>query len=87
MGWKPVELSEAILLYRDSRQIIEITRELAAQDDELDWAREDLAEAAWDLKLAVTDDDQRRMNMYGDECRRLLMVVRLRARQLRENGE
>jgi len=47
----------ALTVYRDGRLIVEATRELAVQHDNLRWLREDLEEALLDLKLAWLDLD------------------------------
>lgn len=45
-------------LYRDGRRILDLTRDLAVDDDHLRWAREDLEDVLLDLKLGVLDADE-----------------------------
>jgi hypothetical protein len=62
---------DARSLYRDGKLLIDATRDLAATNDLLRWAREDLEEELLDLKLAVIDGNEFEM---PDQIRAVLAM-------------
>lgn len=80
-------IRDALDIYRECLGLIEITRDVALVNDAVRWDREDLIEAAMDLKLAVIDLDRRRTAIYSDECIVLMMTLRLRIRELHNESE
>lgn len=75
----------ALRVYQQGRSLVDFTRATAEWDDPLQWLREDLSEAALDLKLAVIDGDRDRTAVYLDECRELITAIWVRLYELGEN--
>ena len=74
-------------VYQQSRHLVDQTRDIAERDDLLLWLREDLSEAALDLKLGVIDGDRTRTATYVGECRELMTAIWVRLFELGEESE
>lgn len=65
-------------LYRRGRQLYDFTHDLAVARFDLRVDREDLDEALLDLKLAVMDQDLRRVRRYSNEVKQLMSDIFLK---------
>jgi hypothetical protein len=63
-------------LYRDAKQVIDVTRDLAVTNDALRWAREDLEDVLLDLKLAVIEINEAGLDELIRETRAAIAAVR-----------
>jgi hypothetical protein len=72
----------AMQVYSQSQLLVDATRDASVVDDLLRWMREDLSEAAWDMKLAVIDGDAERTSIYLSECLELMTGILLRLKEL-----
>jgi hypothetical protein len=79
--------SAATQTYQQSRLLVELIRDLTETDDQLLWLREDLVEAAMDLKLAVIDGDRDRTETNLAECRNLITAILTRLHELGGESE
>lgn len=70
-------------LYREGKSVIDATRDLAAVDDLIRWAREDLDEALLDLKLALMEQDDDEIDQRAAESVDLIREIRERFQTLR----
>ena len=77
----------ALRVYQQARSLVDYTRAIAEWDDPMLWLREDLSEAALDLKLAVIDGDRVRAAIYLAECHELMTAIWLRLFELGDESE
>lgn len=74
-------------LYREAKLVLDLTRDLAAANDALRWARDDLEEDLLDLKLAVIESNLGELPELIFAVQRMINVVLRAIDPPEESGE
>ena len=71
------DYEQALTVYRNGRELVDVTRDRAVSEDRIRWAREDLEDVLLDLKLAVLDLDPHEVGARLQEARVMIAEMKL----------